>query len=66
MAMNRFGPMFEAVDRLTTASNEFVRSRIVRTLGNKEKDTHKLPFDVHDLYRRATCSDDTWYDCGKA
>ena len=41
----------EAVDRLTTASNEFVRSRIVRIPGNKEKDTHKLPFDVHDLYR---------------
>ena len=28
-----------------------VRSRIVRIPGNKEKDTHKLPFDVHDLYR---------------
>ena len=41
----------EAVDRLTNASNEFVRSRIVRIPGNKEKDTHKLPFDVHDLYR---------------
>ena len=41
----------ETVDRLTTAGNEFVRSRIVRKPGNKEKDTHQLPFDVHDLYR---------------
>ena len=41
----------ETVDRLTSASNDFVRNRITRIPGNKEKDTYKLPFDAHDVYR---------------
>ena len=41
----------ETVDRLTSASNDFVRSRITRIPGNKEKDTYKLPFDAHDVNR---------------
>ena len=41
----------ETVDRLTSASNDFVRNRITRTPGNKEKDTYKLPFDAHDVNR---------------
>ena len=41
----------ETVDRLTSASNDFVRNRITRIPGNKEKDTYKLPFDAHDVNR---------------
>ena len=41
----------EAVDRLTAASHDFVRSRIIRVPASKEKDTYKLPFDAHDAYR---------------
>ena len=33
---------------LTAASNDFVRSRIIRVPASKEKDTYKLPFDAHD------------------
>ena len=41
----------EAVDRLTAASHDFVRSRIIRVPASKEKDTYKLPFDAHDAFR---------------
>ena len=41
----------EAVDRLTAASHDIVRSRIIRVPASKEKDTYKLPFDAHDAFR---------------
>ena len=43
--------IIEAVDRLTAASHDFVRSRITRVPASKEKDTYKLPFDAHDAFR---------------
>ena len=40
------------VHRLTATSHGFVRDRVARVSAKREKDTHKLPFDVRDVGRR--------------